>query len=178
MKSSMQGRDIWKTERNCPSTLQGFTLLQFCHQIFELRAGGNRRLGLTSQLGSLSLEEWIRLQKRLGESRSGAPTCPSALLEGWHWYGRKFKCGPGHMAEATMMVSPHSDQLFPAFSTWRCMFVWKKKPGLILSHHWHLRGHLLSLERLPKKPPSFGDRGTQFYFEKNNTYKPLKNTKV
>lgn len=61
----------------------------------NLRAGGNRRLGLTSQLGSLSLEEWIRLQKRLGESRSGAPTCPSALLEGWHWYGRKFKCGPG-----------------------------------------------------------------------------------
>lgn len=92
--------------------------------------------------------------------------------------GAEIQVWSGHTAGAARMVFPHSYQLFQAFSTWRCMFVWKKKSGWILSHQWHLRGYSLNLERLPKKPPSFGDGGTQFYFEKQHIQTFFKDTKV
>lgn len=121
---------------------------------------------LTSQLRLLSPEEWTRLQERLESWEAGAAACLSPCLKGCPWCGQKFKCGPGTQQElpgwhfhilisCSQPLAPEDAHSFE-----------KNKSGWILSHQWHLRGYSLSLERLPKKPPSFGDGGAQFYFEK------------
>lgn len=60
------------------------------------------------------------------ELRSRGCSLPQSLPQGLPLMWAEIQVWSRHTAGAARMAFPHSYQLFQAFSTWRCMFIWKK----------------------------------------------------